>query len=92
LACRLTTSCPEPGLRLALERKRAGPKPRDLAARKFASLDHAQLVATEAVIDRVKDASHVLIGRYGKVLELWNTRAREFAGGALVSCASKPGA
>ena len=46
---------------------------RDLAARKFAPIDHAQLVATEAVISRVKDESQVLLGRYGKVLELRNT-------------------
>jgi hypothetical protein len=46
---------------------------RELAARKFAPVDHAQLVATEAVIDRVKAASQVLLARYGKVLELRNT-------------------
>lgn len=46
---------------------------RELAARKFAPMDHTQLVATEAVIDRVKDASQALLARYGKVLELRNT-------------------
>jgi hypothetical protein len=38
-----------------------------------APVDHVQLVATEAVIDRVKSASQVLLGRYAKVLDLRNT-------------------
>lgn len=39
---------------------------RDLAARKFAPVDHAHFVATENVTDRLKGASQVLLGRYGK--------------------------
>lgn len=59
---------------------------RELAARKFAPVDHAQFVATEAVINRVKDASQVLVGRYGKVLELRNTpKAKADAGLAKLS-------
>lgn len=45
---------------------------RDMAAQKFAPTDHAQLMATEAVIEKVMTAGQHLVGRYAKALERRN--------------------
>jgi hypothetical protein len=46
---------------------------RELAAQEFTPVDHAQLAATEAAIERVQRASGAFLARYAKVLELRNT-------------------
>jgi hypothetical protein len=50
---------------------------RDLAARHWATVDHAQLAAVDVVIDRVEHAGSQMMGRLAKVLAVRDTPRAE---------------